>query len=134
MANSIRVTKLIEGQRDAYFHIYILGDGSATELTNETVVDPTVDLNPTMDHVPTFTLVEVWYSVPQGNLILSFNDLNPTQMWVLNGNDSNHISFDKFGGLKDTSGIDGTGTLLVSTVGLQTGSKTMSMVVKLRKN
>lgn len=134
MANTIRVTKLLEGSKDTFFHIYIQGDGIQPDFTNEIVVDPTVDLSPAMDPVPTLTLVEVWYSVPVGNLILSFNDLNPTQMWILGGNDSNHISFEKFGGLKDQSGIDGTGSLLISTVGLNTGSQTMSCVVKVRKN
>ena len=110
MTHSISNTKIAEGPNHAVFHVVLQSDGSSGELTNYVIVNPVTDLTPTLNGKPTLTIMEIWYEMLDFHLLFSFNSLTPTPVWPLSDSASNHICFDKVGGLKDRSPpLDGNG-------------------------
>lgn len=131
--NTVNITKLLDGEREATFHVFIEGDGSADE-TDLVLIDPTSDVSPALGSVPSFTIEKIWYDLSGFNAVLGFGYLlTGTPIWNLSGNQSNFVCFSEIGGLKDRSGnLDGTGKLTITTRGLEIGD-TGSIVIKVRK-
>ena len=135
MANTVKVTKIGEGPNHAVFHVFLRSDGASGNLSYVAIVDPAVNLLPVLGHTPTLTIMEIWYELLNFGLRMDFGSITPTPVWTLGDATSNHVCFDKFGGLKDRSPpLDGNGQLLISTSGFTTTAAQGSFVVRLRKD
>lgn len=132
MPNTIAITKTNDGDRNVLVHVFLQADGSGDE-SGFILIDPHEDLSPTLPRKPVFAIQEIWYDVDGFNMVLSFGGLVDVPAWTLSQGASNHVRFDRFGGLVDRSGADGNGKLLLSTVGFDAQGKQGSMVIKLRK-
>lgn len=136
MANTPTVTKVMDGQRNAVFHIYIRGDGVSGDLSKYVIIDPLLDLDPSQKRKPTFTITDLWYSLSGFDARLEFDYLNDeTGIWALAPGNATQLNFDVFGGLKDRSNeLDGTGKILLSTSNLISANCCGSIIIKVRKD
>ena len=133
MANTVNIRKLVDGRKYAYFHVYFQGDGSG-EITNQVVIDPNVDLSPSLGVGQRFSLVKIWYGISGPALMFSFDAITDLPVWVVPATTlSGHVNFSEFGGILDKSGVDATGKLLFSTTGLAATGKG-SFIVKVSKH
>ena len=133
MANTVTVTKLLDGPRQFIYHVYLASDGAAGDLADEVLVDPT---NEGLPGSPTLTLEDVTWGFTGFDGSLKFELLvDDTLIWVLPAGSGNYVDFKKYGGLKDRSNTnDGTGKLLIDTSGFSAVGDTGSMIIKLRVN
>lgn len=116
------ITKLLDGPRNAVYHVSILADGSG-DLGDEILIDPATSFNPALPAVPGLRIAQLWYDLSGFNAILEFDYLvSDTPIWSMSGGQANHVDFSCFGGLADRSNeLDGSGKLKLSTSGLDTG-------------
>lgn len=136
MANTISITKLLDGARFAVFHIYIKSDGATGDLADHVLIDPAADLNPLLNAVPSLTIDEIWYDLSGFDARLEFDYLvDDTAVWTLSGGNGVHMDFTPFGGLKDRSQVlDGTGKLMITTNGLLSAGDNGTIIIKVRKD
>lgn len=134
MANTVLITKLLDGPKHAIIHVFLESDGASGELVDQVLIDPT-QLVPTGSAVPSFTLEGVWHSFNGFAGKIEFDSVVDTSVWVFTENETVHTCFADFGGLKDRSNpLDGSGKLLLSTVGFTAAGDMGSMVIKVRKD
>lgn len=134
MANTVTITTLVDGPRNAVFHVYMESDGVSGELVDLVIADPTT-LYPTGKARPSFTIEEVWHSFAGFDAKLEFDSVSDTPVWVLSQQTGNIQCFNKFGGLKDRSNaLDGSGKLLLTTSGFTAAGDMGSLVVQVRKD
>ncbi len=134
MANTVAVTKILEGQKDAVFHVYLLCDGASGELSNQTLIDPLVDLSPVLTAGADLTVTELWWEIVGFQARLDFDATAKSHIWLLNEGSGNHVCFDSVGGIKDRSGAGATGKLIVNTAGFTAATDEGSIIIKVRKN
>ena len=136
MANTYALTKIQDGPRNVVYHVFIESDGVSGEIVKEVVIDPAADLDPAFEAVPAFTIEKIVYSLVGFSAKLEFDYLaSETPVWVLAGGQESEACFKNFGGLKDRSNVlDGTGKLLISTVGLTTAGDMGSILILVRKD
>ncbi len=136
MAHTANITKIMDGERNAVFHIFIQGDGQSADLSKLVLIDPNVDLCPKLGRKPCLSVTELWYDLAGFDGKLEFDYLNDeTGIWALTQGNGTHQCFDAFGGLKDRSpALDGTGKILLSTFGLLSASAVGSIIIKVRKD
>lgn len=135
MAHTANITKILDGDRSATFHVFIQGDGASPDLSKLTLIDPSIDLCPKLGKRPCLTVTELWYDLAGFDAKLEFDYLNDeTGVWALTQGNGTHQCFDSFGGLKDRSPVDGTGKVMLSTFGLLSASACGSIIIKVRKD
>lgn len=129
----ITVTKILDGPRNAAFHVAIAGAGTGEE-TDAVIIDPATSFDPALPASPTLTLTELLYDLVGFNAKLEFDYLvSDTPLWSMSGGSFAHACIE-FGGLKDRSNaLDGTGKIKISTYGLGAGDHGV-IVIKLRKD
>lgn len=129
----ITVTKILDGARNAAFHIAIAGTGGGEE-TDAVLIDPAYSFDPALPAMPTLTLTEMLYDLVGFNAKLEFDYLvSDTPLWSMSGGSFAHVCLD-FGGLKDRSNpLDGQGKIKITTNGLGAGDHGV-IVIKLRKD
>lgn len=130
----VTVTKILDGARNAIFHISVLGDGSG-DVTDETLIDPTTSFDPAFKAKPAMTIEKLWYDLSGFNARLEFDYLvSDTPAWTMSGNQAAQLDFCGFGGLKDRSNeLDGSGKLMLTTSGLASG-EFGTLIVHVRKD
>jgi len=135
MAHSVTVTKLLDGQRNAAFHVFIKSDGATADLTDYVLIDPALSFDPGLNQKPSITVEEIYYDLAGFDAFLDFDYLlSDTPLWAMSGGQCAEAEFDCVGGLKDRSNeLDGTGKLQITTSGLTTG-KFGSIIIKIRKD
>ena len=137
MTNRVEVTKIVEGARSAYFHVYLQNDGGSGELINYTLLDPNLDFNPGQPDGMRMSLRKIWFGIAGFDIVFKFDDggnVLDQPVWVLPaGTASGEICLNEFGGLQDRSGIDATGKLLISTTGFNTTADQATLVIKVNK-
>jgi len=135
MAHSVTVTKLLDGPKNAAFHVFIKSDGASADLVDQVLIDPAVDFDPSFPNKPTITVEEIYYDLAGFDAFLDFDYLlSDTALWAMSGGQYAEAEFECVGGLKDRSNVlDGSGKLQLTTDGLAAG-KFGSMVIKIRKN
>lgn len=134
MANKVVITKLLDGPKHATFHVYLESDGASGEITDLVIADPT-QLVPAQSAQPHLTVEKILPSLSGFSVRVEFDSLADTPIWVLTEHNSDVVSFDCFGGLKDRSNpLDGSGKLLISTVGFTTAGDMGSMFFHVRKD
>lgn len=125
------VTKTIyqEGPAHINLHVYLEGDGS--ELTDYVIIDPLL-LEPALTTKARLAIEGFWYSLSGFSLSFEFDDLTDKPGWVLTPDGSGRDDFTGFGGIRDKSGLDGTGKILVTSSGMGAGDKGF-FVIRVRK-
>lgn len=115
----VAITKLIDGPRNAVFHVALSGDGSG-DLTDETLIDPAVSFTPALPSSPCMTVDKLWYDLSGFSGKLEFDYLtSDVPVWTMAADQSGDRDFCSFGGLKDRSPVlDGSGKLMLTTKGL----------------
>lgn len=128
---AIVITKILDGERNAVFHISIVGDASG-DLADETLIDPVDDLG--LASSPALTIDQIWYDLTGFDARMEFDYLvSDTPIWSMSGGQAVELDFCGFGGLTDRSPVlDGTGKLMLSTSGLADGDFG-TIVLKVRK-
>ena len=140
MANTIQRTILQDSARHVTMHYWFQSDGSG-DLVNEVVIDPQVDFqNSTFQPMgATLAVEELWWDSASifgasFSALLFFDAPTPQYIWSLGASPGDtNICFEEFGGIKDKTGIDGTGKLLISTKGLVDLSAQGSLIVTCKK-
>lgn len=133
MANTITKTKLLESSRKAIFHIYFEADGSG-ELVNEVIIDPQADFEIPYDPQGQLSIMQIWYGQAVYDTVLKFNALVPTPVWTMVADAETYNSFEYFGGLKDMSGVEHDGKILISTNGFATAGSNGTLIIELKKD
>lgn len=133
MSHTVLITKINEGPRHVILHLYLKSDGVSPDLNGEVIFDPVADASPPLRKTQRMTIEEIWYDLDKFNMRFDFDDLTDPPVWTMSTGASNHVRFDRFGGLVDRSGIDGTGKLLLSTIGFTDAAMQGTIVVKMRK-
>lgn len=136
MANTVSITKLLDGPRSAIFHIFIKSDGVSGDMTDEVLIDPATSFDPALRAKPTLTIDQLWYDLSGFDARLEFDYLvDDTAAWTMSGGNGIHMDFGCFGGLKDRSNVlDGTGKLMITTNGLAAAGDCGTIVIKVRKD
>lgn len=135
MAHTVAITKLLDGPKNAAFHVFIKSDGVSADLTDEIIIDPASSFDPNLSQKPNMTVTEIYYDLSGFDAYIEFDYLlSDTPLWVMSGDQYAEAEFDCVGGLKDRSNeLDGTGKLQLTTSGL-TGGKFGTIIIKVRKD
>lgn len=134
MANIMVVKKLLDGPRSAVFHVYLKSDGASGEVVNQVIIDPHTDLNPVQERGMRLSLRQTWHSLYGFSATLTFDSVDPMGALVINDT-AESFDFSDFGGIQDTSGVDATGKLLITTANF--GNSIMNqgtIIVKVNKS
>lgn len=132
MPHTVKIIKELDAARHVILRIYIKGDGLSADLSGVTVIDPTT-MTPPMPAKAFGTIEEIWYDLDGFNIRLDYDDVVDPPAWTISQGAGNYIDFRRVGGVSDRSGLDGTGKLLLSTIGLDTAEKQGSLIIKMRK-
>ncbi len=133
MPHTVNITKVLDGDRHLILRVFIKGDGLSADLAGYTIMNPTSTLNPTYPAKPFATIEEIWFDLDGFNMRLDFDDVVDPPAWTLSQGIGSYIDFRSMGGIADRSGLDGTGKLLLSTIGLDTAAKQGTIILKIRK-
>jgi len=135
MTHTVTVTKLLDGQRNAAFHVFVKSDGASVDLTDYVLIAPAITFDPALNPKPSITVEEIYYDLAGFDAFLDFDYLlSDTPLWVMSGGQYAEAKFDCVGGLKDRSNeLDGTGKLQITTSGLTAG-KFGTIIIKVRKD
>lgn len=116
---TITVTKLVDGPRNAVFHVAVAGDAMG-DVDDEVLVDLATSFDPALPPVPSLTIERLMYDLTGFDARLEFDYLvGDTPVWTMSERQSTVVDFTAFGGLKDRSDVmDGTGKLMMTTNGL----------------
>tara|TARA_R110000868_G_scaffold59182_6_gene181773 strand:+ start:516 stop:917 length:402 start_codon:yes stop_codon:yes gene_type:complete len=133
MPHAVKIVKELDGDRHLIIRVFIKGDGVSNDLAGHTIMDPRTTPLPTLPGEPFATIEEVWFDLDGFNIRLDFDDVVDPPAWTLSQSASNYVDFRSMGGIADRSGLDGTGKLLLSTIGLDTEVKQGTIIIKMRK-
>ena len=119
---TVAITKILDGSRNAVFHVSITGDASG-DLSDEIIIDPAVDFDPALRAKPTLSVEKLWYDLAGFTAQLEYDYLeSDTPVWSMSDGDGVHVDFSCFGGIADRSNpLDGRGKLKITTTGLGVG-------------
>ncbi len=130
--NTLDIKTILSGTKDLVLAIYIKSDGGDGDFDQEVLVDP-ADYG--VEKGRRLRLVKVDYSFSGFDGVLEFDagESEPNFKWVLSESSNMAVNFNDWGNLIDDSGMDGTGKLLLSTVGLTSSTDQGSILLHLRK-
>lgn len=134
MANTVDTTVVLDGPRHTIVQIFLRSDGSGQELSDYVLIDPVTDFG--LLRTQRFSIDEILFNLAGFDAMLSFDTglLTKNMIWVLPEGASNYVDFRPFGGFKDRSEREGTGKLLISTLGFTSVNAFGSLVLKIRKD
>lgn len=132
MANTVNVTIMEKGPRNLFLHVYLQSDGVSGDLNKYVLIDPVADLG--FNITARFELRRIDYNYSGFDSVIEFDSggVTPTFKWVLTEGANAPVDFDFCGGVRDTSGLDGTGKLMLTTTGFNNSADSGSMIIKLR--
>ena len=134
------VTRTIINQGPSTFGIQLLiqSDGLDGELVNYPIWDPVADSDPAINawHPETqrCSLMQIWKGFSWFDVIVSYNALEPTPVWVATRDSNPYEDFRFFGGILDRSGAQRDGKILISTIGLAGVISIGTMALTFKKN
>lgn len=131
--NTVQVGTLENGPRYLIVSVFLQSDGVTGELNGQVLVDP-VSFN--LPRTTRFSIYRIDYNFAGFDAILEFDSgaVEPTFRWALSDACNHPADFERWcGGLKDTSGLDGSGKLMISTYDFTSSQDIGSMVIRLRK-
>jgi len=133
MAHKITKTayQLSKNGHTAKYHISLVSDGVTAELSKYVIIDPVADLG--LASNARLVLESVQYNFIGFDAYLDFDSGNPDDpmAWCLS-RQLDRGGFDPNTGVKDQSGLSGTGKLQLNTVGFNAAGSKGSMIVKVR--
>lgn len=122
MTTTVTRTIINQGPGNFVIQLLIQSDGTDGELVNYPIFDPVSDadpiVNPWFPAIFRASLMQGWNSQAWFDLIVSYNALEPTPIWVFARDSDHYKDFRFFGGLLDRSGAQRDGDILISTSGL----------------
>lgn len=135
MANKVIITRTLPGEYKNLFHIFLESDGASGELSNEVLVDPVADLGLGSETRMAIQSIRYNFSGFSGSISFDSGLVDKTLLWRLADNSDNFIDFQTdYGGLTDSSGLDGTGKILLSTNGFDTAANQGSIILWIRNS
>jgi len=132
MAHKITITQLIPGNHLSQFHIFLESDGATADLSDYVIVDPVADLGLTAKARPAIEMITYNFKGFDAKVEFDSGLVDDSMIWVLPQSADNHVCFKAWGGLKDQSGPDGTGKLLLSTNGFSAAGSMGSILIQVR--
>lgn len=127
------IAKLVDGPRNAAFHVSIVGDGLG-DLTDEVIVDPATSFDPALPNDPSLTVEKIIADLVGFDAWLEYDyAVSDTPIWNITGDQYVCADFCEFGGIRDRSAQDGRGKIKMSTSGLGAGDRG-TFLLKLRKD
>ena len=132
MANIVNITKILPGNYRSQFHIFIESDGASGELTDSVLIDPVADLGLTSSARLSIEMVTYNFSGFDARIEFDTGLVADKIIWVLPEGSDNEIDFNPWGGLKDQSGVDGTGKIQITTNGFTAAGDQGSMLIIVR--
>lgn len=135
MANTVKVKILENGQRNLIVAVFLKSDGVTGELNKRTIIDPVADLG--LKPSARLSLYKIMYNFAGFDSMVefdcgvedpSFNNFK----WVLSEGANAKADFSRFGGVRDDSGINGTGKLQLTTAGFTSSTDFGSIIFELR--
>lgn len=137
MTTTVANTIIMQGPGNFNIQLFIQSDGLDGELVNYVIFDPAVDAQPPVNpwHPQTMvvSLQQVWHSQSWFDVVLSYNALEPTPVWIFTRDTNPYEDFRYIGGLLDWSGAQRDGKILISTIGLAGVISTGSLVLSFKK-
>lgn len=141
MANTVNITVLENGPRNALVHVYLRSDGQTGDLVNVTLIDPfALPASGTpgalgMDRGSRLRLGRVEYNYSGFDAVLSFasGTIPPNYKWVMTEGANCPVDFKYWTNLFDNSGLDGTEKLQISTTGFTNSNDQGSMLIQVIK-
>ena len=138
MSNIVSIKKLLDSPRKATFWVFLQSDGASGELTDYTIINPAVDLVPPMGVGMKLMVSYLWHSLAGFDIRLEFDSSGAATdypVWVMPaGTTQSKVDLYSFGGVLDSSGIDATGKLMITTSGFTTTADQGSFVVQVIKH
>jgi hypothetical protein len=130
MANTVTITKLVDGQRNAVLHVYVASDGAAGELSDQVVVDAS-----SLSGAPTkLTIERICWAFQGFSGRLEFDATADSPAAVLFDGDNGCLDFSSFGGLPDPAGAGSTGDILLTTTGFSASGDEGVLIIEVRKD
>lgn len=116
MANTVNKKIIVDGPRNVVLSVYLKSDGASGDLNGEVLLAP-ADVGLNSD--ARFRISYLMYNFAGFAGVLEFDTglITPDFKWVLPEGVGHPLDFGCFSNLIDTSGLDGTGELLLSTNG-----------------
>jgi len=132
MAHKITVTNILPGEHRSQFHVFLLSDGVSGELSDYVLIDPVADLGINSIGRPAIEMITYNFAGFDARVEFDSGLVDDNMIWVLPQVGDNHIDFNPWGGLKDKSGIDGTGNLQITTTGFGAADSQGSILLMVR--
>lgn len=131
--NTVTVKKLLDGSKNLMILVYLKSDGISGELVNQTLIDPVADLG--LQSNARLLIQRIEYNFSGFDAVVEFDagGVTPNFKWVLTEGANCPIDFEKWGGIKDDSGLDGTGKFQITTTGFTASTDQGSIVIFIRK-
>ncbi len=134
MAHKVTITKILPGAHRSQFHVYLESDGASGELTDQVLIDPVIDLGIPASSRPAIEKINYNFAGFDARIEFDTGLVDDKIIWVLPQNGDNYIDFDPWGGLKDQSGLDGTGKIQLTTVGFGDAGDMGSLLIMVRNS
>jgi len=125
----LTVTKILDGEKNSIVHVFVAGGNG--DLKKEVIIDPS---NFAMGKFNKFAIDSISYALHGFSAVISFSEgIEGIPALVLSEEQSFTLDLTEYGGLKDMSGADGNGNILLSTYGLNESNKSGMVIIKLHK-
>lgn len=134
MANSIVVTKLLDGPRHFILKVDLRADGIDGDLIDYVFLNPINDLIPSVRTGQNFSVEYITYNLIGFDAQVEFDSTTDQLIWVLTQGKESRVDFQEYGGIKDRSGMDATGRLLLTTTGFNNANKSGTFIIRVRKD
>ncbi len=132
MANTIAIRKVNDGPRNVVVHVYLASDGATGELTDQVLIDPVADLGLTKGQRMSVECITSSMSGFHARVEFDTGLVEDKMIWVIT-EDGSESKFENIGGLRDKSGLDGTGKFQITTTGFTSLGDEGSMIIQIKK-
>lgn len=132
MAGQVTVNVFENGPRNVHLHVFMQSDGVTGELLNYVLINP---FNLGMPFGSRLRLARIEYNFSGFDARLEFNSGSIPQnfKWVMTEGANAPVDFLQWGLIFDNSGPDGSGALMINTVGFTNSNDQGSLLVRLIK-
>ena len=141
MANTVNITVIENGERNALVHVYLRSDGQTGELSSVTLIDPyALPASGTpgalgMTRGARLRLGRIEYNYSGFDAVLSFGSgtIPPNYKWVMTEGANCPVDFSRWSWVFDNSGLDGNEKVQISTTGFTNSNDQGSMLIQVIK-
>lgn len=130
MAHTVTVKPLMAGTSRSIYFIGLESDGISGELTNQLLISPAMLGLPISARL-VIESIEYNFADFDARLLFGSTLIDKTLAWTLHSQLSGN-DFLPYGGIKDSSDIDGSGNILISTNGFGSAGTSGTLIIKVR--